>query len=52
MAFMYISFEDLSPAKQEEVIETYEEAGVNWRDEEELFYCQFTVKDDGEVKYE
>ncbi len=52
MAKVYISIEDLTSKKQQEIIEAYENEGFDWEEEDELFYCEFSVDSDGEVRYE
>ncbi len=52
MAKVYINMEDLTYGKQQEIIEAYEEEGVDPGDLDEVFYCEFNVDDDGEVRYE
>jgi len=52
MARVYIEFSDLSDEKRQEVIEAYEEEGIDPCDLDEVFYCQFDVDSDGDVSYE
>ena len=52
MARVYIEFSDLSEAKQQEVIEAYEEEGIEPSDVDELFYVQMDIDADEDVIYQ
>lgn len=52
MARVYISFEDLTEEKKNEILEAYDEEGVDACEVNELFYCQFEIDEEGEVTYE
>lgn len=52
MTRVNIEFDDLTPDKQQEIIEAYEAEGHSIGDIEELFYCIWTVDDESETTYE
>ena len=52
MARVYISFDDLTEEKKNEILEAYDNEGVDTFVIDELFYCQFDVNEEGEVTYE
>ncbi len=52
MARVYVSFDDLSREKKDEVIAAYEEEGIDICEIDEPFYCQFDVDEEGNDSYE